>query len=77
MAEFSDTIGFPFPTSICEKNVRDFPLLEDFQCPGAGSNGTGTKHEYAIDVKGECIIESWMTGMRSAFCRMLKMTDRT
>jgi hypothetical protein len=75
MTEFSDSVSFPFSSSIGEKDIRNLLFFKDFQGICTCGNCVGAKHEDAIDIKGERIIERRTTCMRGAFGRMLKMSD--
>jgi hypothetical protein len=75
LTQFGDSVRFPFSTSICEKDIRNLLLLEDFQGVCPSGDGIRAKHEDAIDIECESIIERRMTSMRGTFGRMLEMTD--
>ena len=59
ITQFSDTIGFPFPSTIREKDIRNLPLLKELQGFCAGGNSIGSKHQHSIDIKRESVIQFW------------------
>lgn len=70
MTEFGHSIRLEFPATVSKKDIWNLPFMQSFKSSCTGGNGIRTKHQDAIDIKRECIIESRINGMEIPFAKL-------